>query len=179
MANHIRAYLFFNEAIVHGDIRLLKDALNMSEGYIDINKKSRTGNAPLHIACRNGNFECISFLLEKGADPNSVNMHNETPIFYLNRASPDFEKIVIILTENGANINHQDENGDTVLHKEAVYISHFDITYSYLIHILIKYGADYSIKNNKGKDGLSQFSEEEKKELEKFCTFGIKDPGFE
>jgi ankyrin repeat protein len=54
-------------------------------------KESGSGNTALHFACRNGHLDVIQHLLENGADINSRNHFQNTPLFLaiesLNRAA--------------------------------------------------------------------------------------------
>jgi ankyrin repeat protein len=47
---------------------------------IDVNSKGYFGYTPLHTAALQGNKDMIEMLLKNGADPNMVNVHNETPL---------------------------------------------------------------------------------------------------
>lgn len=58
----------FMKSVEKGDIKTLKHFLN--EGHINVNAKDVNGYNALHRACRAGNLECATLLLQKGADPN-------------------------------------------------------------------------------------------------------------
>ena len=39
-----------------------------------------TGNSPLHVACIKGNLDVVKALISHGADQNSLDIDNDTPI---------------------------------------------------------------------------------------------------
>ena len=53
-------------------------------------------------------------------------------------------EVIKFLLENGANPNLQDKNGETALHGAAFFLNVQNI------QTLLNYGADLTIKNNKG-----------------------------
>jgi ankyrin repeat protein len=46
----------------------------------DVNTLDKRGCSPLHYAAKNGNLEMVKWLLERGADPNLVGSHGNTPV---------------------------------------------------------------------------------------------------
>jgi ankyrin repeat protein len=68
-------------------------------------------NIPLEEACRTGNFEIISMLIEAGADPNTVGSYLYTPLMSaLNLRGENRFEIVKYLIEHGADINYRTNN---------------------------------------------------------------------
>ena len=49
----------------------------------DANATDCDGNTPLHYACRNGNESAVDLLLQNGANPETLNIHKESPLFML------------------------------------------------------------------------------------------------
>jgi len=47
---------------------------------VDINKRGRNGNTPLHIACKKGNKDLIKYLIEHGADISRIDFKGCTPL---------------------------------------------------------------------------------------------------
>ena len=135
---------------------------------------SKTGNENQFYA--DVNIEIIKLLIEKGADVNFFNEQNGKSILMeaLNRTNC-FE-LAKILTENGANVNHKDNLGNSALMSIAFLIPSIDdvIQSKYgekfeekTISLLIKAGADLNIKNNMGFTALMKYSFEEKKSFVK------------
>lgn len=83
-------------------------------------------------------------LLEYGANPNYENSYKHTPLFS-NMIHENQREFFDILVRYGANINHQDMDGDTVLH-ESVYWGRYTE-----VEAILANKPDLSIKNNKGK----------------------------
>ena len=80
---------------------------------IDINMKDDRGCSALVWAARNGHLPVCSYLLEKGADVNSVSYGGLTPLHHACMAS--FESVVGKLIESGADANMKDESGNSPL----------------------------------------------------------------
>lgn len=59
----------------------------------------------MHVAARNGNVDIVTLCLQKGIDPNTVNLNGETPLHYA-VCSGQIELVVALLAK-GANPNIQ------------------------------------------------------------------------
>eukprot|EP00939_MAST-03C_sp_MAST-3C-sp1_P005329 g5329.t1 len=95
---------------------LLDKQKTLSKGWtvdsFDRNVQSRC----LHIACRHGHFNNVSFLLRRGASVNlcDCEFRRSTPLH--EAASAGWHTIVSLLLEKGASGYLQDVHGDTALH---------------------------------------------------------------
>lgn len=93
------------------------------------------GLSLLHYAATNNSTDNIALLLEKGIDVNVKTKDSDfwTPVFY----SIQEEKLIALefMLKNGADVNHVDGNGFTVLH-HAAGIKNINIA-----KILLKYGS--------------------------------------
>ena len=106
--------------------------LVMNNAYV--NCLSGFGNyTPLYFA---ETLEIVQYLVANGADVNCQDKYGCTPLF--TAKSLDIMKYLIA---NGADVNCQNNNGDTPLH-----INCYNINKS---KILLEYGADMHITNNK------------------------------
>ena len=109
------------------------------------NQKSDLSNeesASLHVVASSyGSLADLEKELNAGVDPNIANEDGITALFY---ASYSTEKIKLLMNY-GANINHQDIDGRTILH-EAVKWSNY-----ILVKSLLSYDASVMIKDNRGK----------------------------
>ncbi|MEE2743238.1 MAG: ankyrin repeat domain-containing protein, partial [Bdellovibrionota bacterium] len=76
---------------------------------------------PLLRACLIGDFSCVSFLLDNGADL-SIKGRNETPMTKtalgcIGSMESEYFKIIDLLLERGASLEERDRNGLQVIHK--------------------------------------------------------------
>jgi ankyrin repeat protein len=65
------------------------------------------------------NIELVSYLIEKGIDPNSLNSYFETPLF--NAVKNDFREVVLLLLQKGTFIEVQSSRFETVLDTALFY----------------------------------------------------------
>lgn len=98
---------------------------------------------PMHHACWHGNFEVVKLLLESGAEINSFNDGNETPLQVAARSRPSAASAQIIefLIKQGANIESRDIFGWTPL------ISASNIGNLDAVVALVDHGADVGAQN--------------------------------
>ncbi len=94
-------------------IKLLMDAGSPLE------TKDKSGKTALHIAIEHADFQTAQYLLSLGADVNSVDYRDNTPIYAALRQQkehpPSLELIELLLTF-GASLNHKNNDGDSPLH---------------------------------------------------------------
>jgi len=151
----------------------------LSEG-VDVNDGKGKLTA-LHNAAWYGKISTARFLIEKGADVNSLNANKSTPLHLASGMGHD--KIAEILIDRGANINAVNKDGSTPIHYAAekgmikvvrLLLSRgadFDKKdgerntplhkavgsgYTDIIMLLIERGSDVNIKNKKGETPLSR-----------------------
>jgi hypothetical protein len=111
------------------------------------------GDSPLHLAAAGYRVEIVRLLLAAGADPNVAGKHrNSTPLHYaadgyINSPMWDAQrqvKTIRCLLEAGAEINAQDKNGATPLHRAV------RTRCAAAVGWLLGAGADPMLKNNPG-----------------------------
>ena len=129
----------------------------------NINFKTLYMCTPLQIAAQDNDKELVSLLLQKGANPNTINIIHRNALhisFYdTNSETPDIVKILIA---HGILVNAEDIDGDTPLIVAVKNINAYDYNRNlqekfYLIsaiHELILHGANINHKNFKGKSVL-------------------------
>ncbi|VDP18665.1 unnamed protein product [Onchocerca flexuosa] len=126
-------------------------------------RKSQT--PPLVIAARNGHFDVVKYLLEKGADisvTGTVSFDGEiipgAPVLWAAAAAGHLEIVRYLVEEAGADINQTTQSNSSPL-RGACYDGHYDIEYNlfYKIHLveyLVKKGADIELANRHGHTPL-------------------------
>lgn len=105
--------------------------LILSDGNVNINARTYTGETALHIACNFQLENIVKLLVEKGIELDTHDYDNElTPLIYavtLNNVN-----ISKFLLKSGANPNLQDFTGNTVLHytilEDTEEITHYLLT---------------------------------------------------
>ena len=102
-------------------------------------------SSPLITAVANKELECIETLLNAGANINSCNNLQETP---LTTAAELNSKILALLLKYNPNINAQDENGFTALYLACMQKKLKNVK------LLLKAGADVNIQTNKEETPL-------------------------
>lgn len=129
-----------------GNLRMMDDLIQYGA---DINKEATTSNVnktPLTMwAILTNNLPVLSFALNHGANPNAK--MGGTALLHM-AITNKLWKAVELLVLAGADINTQDEYGDTPL-LQAVTDSHFA-----LMKYLIEHGADVNLCNNKKQTPL-------------------------
>lgn len=135
--------------------------------YYDLKEKDKKGNTLLHKACVEGNVNKIKLLLERGADTIAKNNRGEVPLHCLpsNLEAKSYTEIIkIFVKTNGFDINKQDQEGNTLLHKACA-------NRSSGIPILLQQGANPNVLNNKNEMPLDLFHSGGSWDIEIFKMF--------
>jgi ankyrin repeat protein len=103
---------------------------------------------PVHIAAKNGEWDLLELLLERGALITQVEGTGESPLHFMEWDDEVYSGTTSLL-KHGADVNAQDSQGSTLLHK---LFKDGPRTYQKdLIQILLESGADLSIRDKQGK----------------------------
>jgi len=130
------------------------------EHNADINLKDKYGRSVLHYAVKGNNVDIIDYFLKKGLNINEPDNEGFLPIHFAAKyASPGSGKSTIeFLLENGANVNAVTNQGNTPLFLAI------DGYHTWKAKILIKNGADITIKNKENKTAYDYFNDKLKDE---------------
>jgi len=161
-----RPSLALYPAIQRGDIAQIERHIKWGA---DLNQANPDGSMPLHVAAKAGRWVVVKLLLKHGADINTLDKQNHTPLYNAvmsgrtqvaemlikQGATFDINKLLQeavskqvadrdvfeFLIQQGADINHATENGDTPLHVAV------KKDYRVITKLLINNGADINAKD--------------------------------
>lgn len=138
--------VLFHAVARYLDFDLLKVLL---QNGADINEQDDSGTSALLWAARSPykweGKNCVQFLLENGAKANMANNKGETPLLVAEKL-----EVLQALLAHGADVNAQDENGQTALmHIAQIYDPKGEKT-----KWLLEHGADVNRRDKKGKTAL-------------------------
>ena len=121
----------------------------------------------LHRAAGSGEASLVEFLLELGAEPNTLDSGGHTPLYYVANecSAPDGVEVVRILVKSGANVNACDGvQRCTPLHM-AARRGNVEIA-----NALLECGADAALKDKRGDTPLQRAINCRKKEVANLLT---------
>ncbi|KJV54056.1 ankyrin repeat family protein [Orientia tsutsugamushi str. Gilliam] len=131
------------------------------ERNANVTLQDNDGNTPLHFAARNHDLKTTEILLSYGnAIIDMQNNNRQTPLHLASTRPRTYQgpsdllsteslKIAQALLTHGANVNLEDENGNTALHYATNSFHHLEIT-----EILLNHGANVNAQNNLGDTAL-------------------------
>lgn len=131
------------EAAHAGRLDIVELALKFGADPLVISGHNMSG---ILFAARNGDLAMAKLFIELGADVNSTNSIDDSALHFAAGNLP----MLRLLMENGADINHADGRGITVLHK-AIYYSYNNLN---IIKYLYENGADINQPDNDGETPL-------------------------
>lgn len=109
------------EASINGDIQVMHVLLPRVK---DINDKTNYGRTALHLAAWKGEKDCVQLFLDYKADPNIVDEHERTPLFFacLGKSEQTVGLLLQVLRQNDYpvdKINQATKRGRTPLRQAA------------------------------------------------------------
>ena len=130
-----------HKAVMDKNLSNVAKAIESGEG---VDSLDRDGRSALFYAVRDGNVAIVKELVKYGANVNLRDMGLETPLHFAARGYQ--QEVADFLLKSGAIADAQDVHGNTPLSR-AVFDSRGR---GDLIRLLISYGADKTLKNNRG-----------------------------
>jgi ankyrin repeat protein len=98
-------------SIMAGNLEVFKYLFDLYQ--IGYQVRDPQKNTFLHFAAKTSNFELVSYLIEKGIDPNSLNSYFETPLF--NAVKYGTREVALLLLQKGTFIEIQSSRFETVI----------------------------------------------------------------
>ena len=115
-----------------------------------INQPDINGETQLMIAASIGDITLVKHCLDNGADPYAQDKRGRTALHYSMKSFNLDEKLVLLLGQDRAMINTQNELGNTPFHGLFLIHSKPDIMLK-IAREFYKRGGDINIQNNKGE----------------------------
>ncbi len=143
-------------AVQNNDVECITYLISVNA---NVNAENEQDETPLIIAIQNGYYKIVEQLLQNGADIEHQNNKHQRPLqiaidvcahhYTKKNEDIDFQKVVKILVEHGANLNVRDErSGDTPLIEVA---SRGMLNEAKL---LVGHGADINLPNKKSQTAI-------------------------
>lgn len=108
------------EAAAKGDYMMIEKLVATGESRINF-RDPNNGYTALHFACANGHLECVSILLQLGADPSASTGSSAfgylTPLHIASQAG--FDDIVSLLLHHSSDVTEPDSNNNTATNVAA------------------------------------------------------------
>ncbi|KAF7927080.1 hypothetical protein BELL_0979g00010 [Botrytis elliptica] len=126
------------------------------EKNADVNAKDKEGETPLHWACKQQKTppELVQLLLDYESNVNAEDNDRQTPIY--EACLSGNVMVSRILLQNSANANCIDKFGNTVLYAALGWCQTAEKSNVNLAELLVRYGADFSIKDNRLHDPVAR-----------------------
>ncbi|GMI36443.1 hypothetical protein TrCOL_g9550 [Triparma columacea] len=132
-------------ACLTNDLPMLHSTLTET----NVNKRDPSGYTPLHYASMGMNLEIAVYLLDKGADPNALDMSEcRTPLFSA-ISNTEGLPMVRLLISNGGDATVQDVNGVCLSHLAAMKLENSKDAYM-VLRLLTSAGCDVNEVDGEG-----------------------------
>ncbi|PVV04893.1 hypothetical protein BB560_000596 [Smittium megazygosporum] len=129
------------------DVRGIKMLDLASENRLETTCYDYSGFTPLHVASRNGNYECVKWLLKNGASVHVLDKNGHTPLFeaVLSRR----HDVVELIIEAGAHFSSEESYELIFLLYRSIYKCDLE-----LIKLIVNAGMDMNKTDYEGKTPL-------------------------
>lgn len=126
-----------------------EDIKRLFETGADPNVKyPANGETPLMAVVKGNSLPLVTYLLRKGADPNSVSKKGATAL--VTAAMFGYTEIAVLLAEHGADVKYRDNKNNLSAAYYAAACGHLEI-----VRVLMSKGADIRIRANNGATALT------------------------
>ena len=160
--------LLLSDSSIDDEGEALDHALLLLKYGVEVNKRDKHKDTPLHLAIAANWFRLAGILLEHGADANAENDQGMTPLHILSETdfieelieddSEDILNLVLLLLKHGAEMNKRNKDHRTLL-SLAIQRNRFR-----LAGILLEHGADANEENDQGMAPLHILSQSDIKD---------------
>lgn len=141
-------------ALRNNDIEMVDALLGAYKEYkVDINTKDKSGYTALHQAVLSDDKVLMRVLRsDLGIDVDVENADKNRPLHYFCQSfkSPNCSEPFQLFLEKGCNVNAQNNNGETPLHK-AIFNNSVRLL---MVDMLLKNGANVNLTNSLGESAL-------------------------
>jgi ankyrin repeat protein len=134
------------EALMHNNIAFLNSFI---QSGADINYTYENNVTPLHMAAVKGYYDILKLLLERKANPTAKTLHGQTPLHFACFSNGN-SQIISLLINKKAEVNIQDNDGNTALHAASEF-GNLDA-----VKLLVTAEANQNISSKKGITPLYQ-----------------------
>ena len=93
----------------------IQSIINLLEAGLDINLQDDNGWCPMHFYAQDSNAAAIELALQKGANPNLIDQHGNSPLWTATMNARGNFSCVIALLKSGAIKDHKNIHGRSPL----------------------------------------------------------------
>lgn len=149
------------KASENGHTTIVKSLLSAGANPNYINN---IGMTALSAAIQHKRLQIAEMLILLNVDLNTKNRDGQTPLMtaVMRFENPQYRRLINLLLENGADVNTQNNKGNTALHLIAKIKTDNKQEQSQIIKLLIDSGALVNIQNNHGYTPLAKFCDKDR-----------------
>lgn len=140
-----------HKAAGSGDLAKVRELLDENPELLNLRDNTRWGEMPIHYAAVSGQIEVVKYLLSRGADINSRDNYNNTPLIMT--SNHWHNNLTKYLIEKGADVNAKGDDDETLLLRVTRTTNYSIVEY------IVKKGADVNVKDKDGNTPLLNAAE--------------------